>query len=37
MDIDLWADQAVRAMLERVLAVCVFEYELKLRESFRVR
>lgn len=37
MDIDLWADQAVRAMLKRVLAVCVFEYELKLRESFRVR
>lgn len=35
MSVDEWASQAIAAMLERVMSVCVFEYELKLRREMR--
>lgn len=33
MDIDLWADQAVRAMLLRVRSVIAWEYEQRARRG----
>lgn len=34
-EIDAWADQAVAAMLERVVSVCIFEYRLFIEELRR--
>lgn len=34
-EIDVWADKAIAAMLSRVRAVCIFEYQLLIEELIR--